>query len=212
MAKVLPVVAIVLFLAAPAQSDDTIRSFERSFDARGLQSLVLDIPVAEMEIEGSRSDRIEVEVIVECEWRKRNCEELADEIDLVSRKWDDELTLEVEGMKKWRSLGVSLDIRVRAPASLRLELDVGVGDIEIYGFRNDVYVDVGVGEVDVEMDESLVRSVALDTGLGEVQMSYTGGRLEAGGIFDNVLRWDEGSGPARLRLEAGVGEIDVRLR
>jgi hypothetical protein len=211
MDKVLPVFAIILFLAAPAQSDE-IRSFDRSFDARGLQRLVLDIPVAEMEIEGSRTDRIEVEVSVECEWRKRSCEDLADEIDLVSRKWDDELTLEVEGMKKWRSLGVSLDIRIRAPASLKLELDVGVGAIEISGFKNDVYVDVGVGEVGVKMDESDVRSVSLDTGIGEVQMSYTGGRLEAGGIFDNVLRWDEGSGPARLRLEAGVGEIDVRLR
>jgi hypothetical protein len=211
MGRVFTVSAIVIFLAAPAQSD-TIRSFERSFDASDLQRLVLDIPVAEMEIEGTSSNRIEAEVTVECEWRKRNCEELAEEIDLVSRKWGDELTLEVEGMKKWRSLGVSLDLRIRAPASLELELDVGVGDIEIYGFKNDVYVDIGVGEVDVEMDESRVRSVSLDTGLGEVQMSYTGGRLEAGGIFDNVLRWDEGSGPARLRLEAGVGEIDVRLK
>ena len=40
----------------------------------------LDIPVAEIEIEGSSSDRIDVEVTVECEWRKRNCEELVDEI------------------------------------------------------------------------------------------------------------------------------------
>jgi hypothetical protein len=211
MGKVLTISTFILCLAAPAQSD-TIRSFDRRFDARGLQRLVLDIPVAEMEIEGTSSDRIEAEVIVECEWRKRNCEELADEIDLVSRKWNDELTLEVEGMKKWRCLGVSLHIRITAPASVKLELDVGVGEIEIYGFKNDVYVDVGVGEVDVEMDEALVRSVSLDTGIGDVQMSYTGGRMQAGGILDNVLRWDEGSGPARLRLEAGIGEIDVRLR
>ena len=62
------------------------------------------------------------------------------------------------------------------------------------------------------MDEAHVRSVSLDAGLGEVHLSYPGGKLEAGGIFDNVLRWEEGSGAAKLRLEAGVGEIDVRLR
>ena len=211
MGKVLPVIVIILCVATPAESDE-IRSFERTFDARGLQRLTLDIPVAQLEIEGSRSDRIEAEVTVECEWRKRSCEDLADEIDLVSRKWDDELTLEVDGMKKWRSLGITLNIRITAPASLKLELDMGVGEIEISGFKNDLYVDVGVGRVDVRMDESDVLSVSLDTGIGDVQMSYTGGRLEAGGIFDNVLRWAEGSGPARLRLEAGVGEIDVRLR
>ncbi len=62
------------------------------------------------------------------------------------------------------------------------------------------------------MDESHVRSVDLDAGLGEVRMDYEGGRLEASGLFDNVLRWDEGSGSSRLRLETGIGEIDVRLR
>jgi hypothetical protein len=212
MGRVLPVIISILCLSPPAQSAE-IRSFDRTFDAQGIQRLVLDIPVTELEIKGSSTDRIEAEIKVECEWRKRSCEDLADEIDLVSRKWDDELTIEVEGIEnKWRSLGISLDIRIWAPASLSLELDVGVGEIEISGFENDVYVDVGVGEVEVNMDESRVHSVSLDAGIGEVQMSHNGGRLEAGGIFDNVLRWDEGSGPARLRLKAGVGEIDVRLR
>jgi hypothetical protein len=198
-------------VAIPLQSEE-VRSFHRSFDAHGIRALVMDIPVGEVEIEGSSSDRIEVDVTVECNWKKSRCLQIAEELDLVARDWDDELTLDVEGMRKWRSIAVHLEVQISAPASMSLELDMGVGEVEISDFRGDVTVDLGVGEVEVQMDESHVRSVDLDTGLGEVRMDYHGGRLEASGLFDNVLRWDEGAGSSKLRLETGVGEIDVRLR
>jgi hypothetical protein len=198
-------------VAIPVHSEE-VHSFHRSFDAHGIRALVVDIPVGEVEIEGSSSNKIEVDITVECEWRKTRCMEIAEELDLVAREWDDEITLDVEGIRRWKSLGMHLEVRMTAPASMSLELDMGVGEVEISDFRGDLTVDLGVGEVEVRMDESHVRSVDLDAGLGEVRMDYEGGRLEASGLFDNVLRWDEGSGSSRLRLETGIGEIDVRLR
>ncbi len=211
MRRLLSVILMAFGVAIPAHSDE-IRTFHRSFDTEGLRAIVVDIPVGEVEIKGSSSDKIKVDVTVECNWKKSRCVELAEELDLVARQWDDEITLDVEGMRKWRSLGMHLEVRMTAPASMSLELDMGVGDVEISGFRGDLTVDLGVGEVEVRMDESHVRSVDLDTGLGEVRMDYQGGRLEASGLFDNVLRWDEGSGSSKLRIEAGIGEIGVRLR
>ena len=211
MKKLLFVTAITLGMAVSAHSDE-VRSFEREFDADGFQTLQLDIPLGEVRIDGSSDDRIEVEVIVECDWRKKSCTKRAEEIDLVSREWGDRLVLEIEGMNKWRSIGMSLDVRVTAPAGMRLELDMGVGEVEIAHFENDVTVDLGVGELTVKMEESDVHSVDLDTGLGEANLRYKGGELEASGLFGNELRWNKGEGHADIRIEIGIGEIDVRLR
>ena len=43
-------------------------------------------------------------------------------------------------------------------------------------------------------------------------MRYPGGRLETAGVFGNDLRWSDGSGSARVRLDLGIGEVDLRLR
>ena len=211
MKKLLLFTAITLGLAASAHSDE-VRSFEREFDAGGFQTLQLDIPLGEVRIDGSSDDRIEVEVIVECEWRKKKCTERADKIDLVSHEWGDKIALEIDGLNKWRFIGMSLDVRVTAPAGMRLELDMGVGEVEIAHFENDLTVDLGVGELTIKMNQADVYSVDLDTGLGEASLRYEGGELEASGLFSNELRWNEGDGHAVVRVELGIGEIDVRLR
>ncbi len=172
----------------------------------------MDIPLGALEIEGTSGDRIEVEVRIECNFRKFKCRDLAEDIDLVASTFVDEIALELDGLKKWRSLGMSFDIQVKAPARMELEVDLGVGRIDIQGFNNDITVDQGVGELKVTMAESRVSSVDIDAGLGEANLRYAGGRLAASGIFGNDLRWNEGNGAARVRLDLGVGEVELRLR
>ncbi len=91
-------------------------------------------------------------------------------------------------------------------------MELGVGRIDIQGFNNDITVDQGIGELHVTMAESRVSSVDIDAGLGEANLRYTGGRMAASGIFDNDLRWNEGNGAARVRLDLGIGEVELRLR
>ena len=203
--------AVILCLCTSVSARE-VRSFDRDFDASGLDQLRLDIPVGELEIEGTSGDRIEVEVRIECNFRKLKCRDLAGDIDLVASTFGDEIALELDGLKKWRSLGMSFEIQVKAPARMELEVDLGVGRIDIQGFNNDITVDQGVGELNVTMAESRVDFVDIDAGLGEANFSYAGGRLAASGIFGNDLRWNEGNGTARVRLDLGVGEVELRLR
>ena len=202
---------ILIGLAASAESRE-VRSFDREFDARGLDQLRLDIPLGALEIEGTSGDRIEVEVRIECHFRKSRCRDLAEDVDLVGSTFGDELVLELDGLKKWKSLGMEFTIQVKAPATLELEVDFGVGSLDIRGFDNDITVDQGIGELNVTMAESQVESVDIDAGVGEANMRYAGGRLETSGIFGNDLRWNDGTGTARVRLELGIGEVDLRLR
>ena len=212
MKQLLVTTAVFIGLTASAHSKE-VRSFERTFDAREFERLFVEIPLGEVEIEGSNSNEIHVEVTVNCSgWRTSRCEEYAEDVDLVSSEWKDRIELEIDGLKKWKSIGLSFDIRMRAPAAMKLEVDVGVGEVEISGFTNDVSADLGVGELAVSMDESTVRSVDLETGLGEANLQYSEGEMEASGIFGNEVRWDEGPGTAAVKLEVGVGEIELRLR
>ncbi len=212
MKQLLVATAVFFGLTASAHSEE-VRSFERTFDASAFERLSVDIPVGEVEITGSSTSEINVEVTVNCSgWRTSRCEEYAEDVDLVSQEWKDRIELEIDGLKKWKSIGLSFDIRMRAPAGMKLEVDVGVGELDISGFKNDVSADLGVGELSVAMDESNVRFVDLETGLGEADLRYSEGEMESSGIFGNEIRWDEGKGTAAVRLEVGVGEIDLRLR
>ena len=143
----------VILCLATSVSAREIRSFNRDFDASGLDQLRLDIPLGALEIEGTSGDRIEVEVQIECNFRKFKCRDLAEDIDLVATTFGDEITLEIDGLKKWRSLGMSFEIQVKAPARMELDVEFGVGSIDIQGFNNDITVDQGVGELKVTMAE-----------------------------------------------------------
>jgi hypothetical protein len=212
MKQLLITAALLLSATASAHSEE-VRSFDKTFDAKGFERLSVEIPVGEVEIEGTSSSEISVEVAINCTgWRSSRCEEYAEDVDLVSSEWKDKIELEIEGLKKWRSIGLSFDIRMRAPAGMELEVDVGVGEVEISGFTNDVAADLGVGELSVSLEESQVRSVDLETGLGEANFRYSEGQMEASGLFGNEVRWDEGNGKASVKLEVGVGEIDLRLK
>ncbi len=203
--------AVILCLATSVSARE-VRSFSRDFDAKGLDQLRLDIAVGVLEIEGTSGDRIEVEVQIQCNFWKSKCRDLAEAIDLVASTFGDEIALELDGLKKWRSLGMSFEIQVKAPARMELDVELGVGSIDIQGFENDITVDQGIGELKVTMAESRVDFVDIDAGLGEANIRFTGGHLAASGIFDNDLRWSEGKGAARVRLDLGIGEVDLRLR
>ena len=92
--------AVVILCLATSASAREIRSFDHDFDASGLDQLRLDIPVGEIEIEGTSGERIEVEVRIECNFRKRSCRDLAEDVDLVASTFGDEITLELDGLAK----------------------------------------------------------------------------------------------------------------
>ena len=201
---------VLIGLAAPSEARE-VRTLRETYPAAQIETLRLDLPLGELAIEGTDGDEIEVSVRIDCSWRRKRCEERAEQVELLARERGNRFDLSFEGLRKWRSLGMSLEVRVSAPSRLELDLDVGIGEVEVAHFHNDVTIDLGIGELTVEMDESRVGTVSLDTGLGEARMSYRGGDLLTKGLFKNKVHWNEGKGPARLEFDLGIGEIDLRL-
>jgi len=209
MKKLVCALAVLIPLSAQARE---VREFERDFDARDAERLVVDIPIGELSVQGSSGDAIEAKVSIDCRFRESRCRELAEDVDLVIRQRGSELVLELEGIRSWKSLGLELEIEMKAPARLALEVDFGVGELEIAGFENDITVDQGIGELNVRMDSSTVDTVDIDAGIGDAMMRYPGGKLSTAGVFGNDLRWSDGSGSARVLLDLGIGEVDLRLK
>jgi len=203
--------ALVL-LAVPAMARHEVRTIERDFPIDPDETLRLDVGVAEVEIEGSEGDQVEVRLVIECS-SSRRCEERAERVELVSRSASRTLSLAVKGHHKSGHHAPSLELWVRVPTTRPVEVDMGVGELEIRGMESDLEVDLGVGEVEIRFPESEVRSVYLEVGVGEAELSPRKSRSSSSGFLflGNEVEWDDGPGSAQVEVDVGVGEAEVIL-
>lgn len=209
----------LLGLLMPAGAVDAGVSQERTirerYDAAGLRELVFDVGIGEFELTGGDGDGVQVEIRVDCDgpgWGSGGCEERAERVALRADRDGDRLEIALEGTSAWRNRGMGIEIRVTAPADLATSIDMSIGELTVERMTGDLTIDLGIGEVSVRAPESAFRSVALDVGTGEASLrGGDAGRLESAGLFVREVAWTRGTGAARMRVDLGIGEIDVRL-
>ena len=102
---------------------------------------------------------------------------------------------------------------ISVPASLRLSIEMGVGELTVRGMEADLSLDLGVGELAIELSAGGVRSIELEAGVGETSLRTPGGRIEEtrSHLVGSELEWREGKGASKVSAEVGVGQISVRL-
>lgn len=102
------------------------------------------------------------------------------------------------------------DFTIVAPRSLKTKVEMGVGELKATAgdhFRGTV----GVGEVTVRVDSANFSRIDADVGVGEVDLNLDDGRVtESERWFVNESITWRGEGSARLEVELGVGEINIR--
>jgi len=108
--------------------------------------------------------------------------------------------------------GLHVIAKINVPRDLPLWTDLGVGELNVEGTEGDLTLDLGVGEVNVTLPKEAIRSVNLDTGIGEANLNADGRHYERAGLIARQLNWNEGKGNARVKVDCGVGEIGVSLR
>ncbi len=204
------VLAAGIAFTAPGEQ---VRSWSETYDTDGVVLVKLDVPVGEVEIQASSGDRVEIELTLECGsgWGTSRCSERAKRIELVSNRRGDRLVIEIEGYSKWRNRGMHVNLTMRLPAALELEIDMGIGELTLRDLSSDVTVDLGIGEVSLVTAIDHIGSVSLDTGIGEASLRTPEGRNQAVGLLGNEVTWDQGRGTARIKIDLGIGEISVRL-
>jgi hypothetical protein len=205
--------AWALLPLSPAAADEPIRTLRQEVSLDGATAAQVKVGVGDVRVTGSRRGNASVTVDIRCSLSDRErCRERAGHIGLEIRRDGDWLVLAVEGFPRLGGGGLSADVAVELPAGLRFQADLGVGDVEVRGLESDVEVDVGVGDVTLELPAGKVRSVELDTGVGDAVLDVEGGRVTGAGLVAKGLDWSRGKGEAHVNVNSGVGDITVELR
>jgi hypothetical protein len=213
-ARLAPAALGIAILFPPvARAGDEIRRFSRDFPVTDHQSVRLDFPAGDLQVEGTSGDKVEIEVVARCKhhlWG--HCEERAKELDLESHSRDDRLDIELVGASRHSNQGLEVKMRVKLPSNRAFDLEMGAGEVEIRGLETNVHVHLGAGEVHVEMDERVVHEVHLDAGVGETTLRSRDGKVEGSRehVVGSSVDWDEGTGKARVQVKVGAGEVQMR--
>lgn len=173
--------------------------------------VTLDFPVGELRIEATEERVVRVELQIACDSEPAECDKIANKMKIDSRRRGEKLAVEIRGPRGTSSKGVKLKGVISAPRDFPLSVDMGVGDLEVSGFRHDLYVDLGVGNVQVRLPEASVRSVSLKSGVGDTSLALPSGRIDGTGFVGKGLRWTSGKGSSLVEVECGVGNVEITL-
>jgi hypothetical protein len=202
---------LLLCAAAPAAADVTVRNIGSRYASTGIATVAVDIPVGEVTIETWDSPQIAIEMQLRCRSNNRRCADSAKVVKLLAGNRDERLRFRVENWPKVQTRGLHAVVRLRLPARLAVDAELGVGELRITGVAGNLDADLGVGEVQVTLPQDAVASVRLDAGIGEATLRTREKRYEHAGVGVRTLRWNEGTGTARVTVDCGVGEVQVRL-
>lgn len=116
---------------------------------------------------------------------------------------DEDISLEVDVedvVQKWR---------VKLPRTASIDIDLGVGEVDIENFERSAFIDVGVGEVDIELVSDDYREIELESGVGGADLDGFKGADRERNMVNESIRW-RGKGEYDIEVDVGVGDIDVR--
>lgn len=199
-------------LPARADHDQTVRTFTQTFPGAGVATLTLDIPVGEVRVTAADGPDVQVEIRFTCDRdHLALCTERAKKATVTAGRSGDRVDVRLTRASGWGHHSLQVKAFITAPRRLAVRTDLGVGELHIDGFAGNVTADLGVGEVRVSAPEATVRSVSVETGVGEGHLYAAGRHWSSEGLFTRDINWSDGAGQARISVDCGVGEARVRL-
>ena len=223
------VLLAAIAVAAPSISAE--RTIEESYAVDGIDGLRISNGVGDLQIGAAAGDAISVSVTLTPRRggmfsSMRKAEQEVENARLTAREVRGVLRLEIESDSdeprfeaRWQ---------VTAPARLGIEVELGVGDVEIVGFTGGVEMELGVGDAsiavaagDVEaslgVGDAIVRAPAsgyhsaeASGGVGGASIKVDGEVSAGKGFVGQTNTWS-GDGPDRIELEVGVGDARIVL-
>jgi hypothetical protein len=182
------------------------RTIEQHFDAAALEALEIDVHVGELDVTPSEDGRVHVsvEVCSRDRWfslRKHKPEKAALEADEDGGSL--QLAIDSDDYEE--------DWEVSMPATVALRADLGVGAASISGLRQDIELDVGVGDAQITGKAADYGRVSGDAGVGDIHVEASGGssRSERAVVSDSVTWIADGSGT--ISADVGVGDVEIVL-
>jgi hypothetical protein len=179
---------------------------EKTFDIADIDTLDLDMHVGEAEVGPTSDDKIYLvlKVYARRNWYGRN-KAAPEDAELDVRRSAKTLTLRLHD-DDYRE-----DWVVLVPARLAVDVDLGVGDIEIIGLSKDIALDVGVGDALVRATADNYRSANGDVGVGDVDISSPTGTVHNERAMVSAESNWRGRGDYAINVDVGVGDAMIDL-
>ena len=210
MRTLLLIAALLAAGLGPARAAD-LGTLEGKWPLKGLDELRIHFPIGELIIESSHEAQIRAELAVRCPDGRESCVERSRDLRLVTNVAGRTRHIRLEGMPRFGTRGLEVTLRISAPESLAVDAEMGVGSLRVDGMARDLRLELGVGDVSVIMREGDVRSANLTVGIGDAALRHGSSAQVVSGLLGRKVRWNSGRGGARVSVELGIGDIDVRL-
>jgi hypothetical protein len=185
---------------------DSYKNITRTLNVDELDSLRIEFPVGELEVEIWDGESIELDIELKSErswlsWRRHK----VDDIELEVSTSGGEVFLRIDADK------LNQHWVVKMPAKLALGIDLGVGEIRINGLENNLAVELGVGEIEVVAATDNFDHINASVGVGDATLRGFGPDTGNKHSFVRADAHFEGRGDYQIEVELGVGEALIRL-
>lgn len=172
----------------------------------------IEFPVGELKVVPSDESHVRFDIKVRCRgWSETHCEELANRLILDSDDSGGTLHLRLHKFPGWNNHGMTVIGQLSVPRGLALDVEMGVGDLDVSGIEGDIDVELGVGAADIRASRSQASHVSVNTGIGDAEIRGGGSGTRSRGFIGSHAVWSDGSGRSAVRLHVGVGDATVRL-
>lgn len=204
------VVLGVIAVAPPARAV-LLEADTKSYPVTANHRVRLEFPVGELRVVPNDDTHVRLSLRVKCRGGTERCEERASRLEIESSDKNGVLKIKVTGFPKFNNGGFNLIGELQVPRAIALDLEMGVGDLNIDGLEGDLDVELGVGDADIYAPVAKTRSVEIDTGVGDASIRGAGTRTSSRGFIGRSTAWNDGPGRSTVRLNVGVGDATVHL-
>ncbi len=192
--------AITFSHAVIADEEVTLKE---TFAVESNSTINIDVPVGQLEINTHSGNDVVLEVLI-----KETNDSWFSSIDLDDAK--------IEHRTEQTHAYFSVDVEdtsqhwtVTIPENIHLDLDMGVGKVNIDGAKQNITLDLGVGDAELKLNGNNYNRISLDTGVGDADLYGFGDYESERNIVSKNVKW-QGNGEYKISVDVGVGDIEVR--
>lgn len=206
MKKALFTTALLATFASSSVLAKDVKTIVKNLDVDNGQRLSFSVPVGSLDIQTCNCNEVSMKIKVEAkdsDWSLFSSKDVDDaELSIRERRGGLSFKVDKDDTKqKWV---------VTLPASSALNVEVGVGHVEIDEFNNDLKADVGVGHINVELEGTDFDRISAETGVGDASIRSLPGDVKHKRAMVSATSRYSGDGKYNLEVEVGVGDIKIR--
>ena len=175
-----------------------------TFELDDFDEVEINNSVASIDLRLVEGNELRVEVDIEGQERFLRRDVDVDDVDVDVRMRGDKLILTINDED------VKADWYIEMPAVSDIEIDMGVGKINVEIGASNLEIDLGVGEIDIDAPLATVGEIEISAGVGDTTIRGISSVDESRVMISSESE-AYGDGELSIDAEVGVGDITVRL-